>query len=177
MRRAGWRVRFLPRVTGSFEETPGTLDRLCAARSTPLVPGQPAAPAAARPLRGLHPVSRFHLFHGAVRLSAVPCVVLSCWSCWASAGAQTRNTNVIRVFPARPTRCFPDWPPAMSHIDSAVFPGDHVCDAADAQDRRCAGIIAANGKAANRVFGGRPVLPWARFWSRSCIVDCRMRRS
>ena len=64
LRRAGWGVRFLPRVTGSFEETPATLidyvirdRRWCRGNLQHL-----------RLLgtKGLHPVSRFHLFHGAV---------------------------------------------------------------------------------------------------------------
>lgn len=116
LRRAGWRVRFLPRVTGSFEETPGTLidytlrdRRWCRGNLQHL-----------RLLgtKGLHPVSRFHLFHGAVSYLLSPAwFILLVF--WALLGKDS-ETNVIRYFnEANPL--FPDWPPAMSHIDSAVF--------------------------------------------------------
>lgn len=116
LRRAGWQVRFLPRVTGSFEETPGTLidytlrdRRWCRGNLQHL-----------RLLRtaGLHPVSRFHLLHGAVAYLLSPAwfVLLIVWALLG----KDADTNVIRYFnEANPL--FPDWPPAMSHIDSAVF--------------------------------------------------------
>ncbi|MDF1726500.1 MAG: glucans biosynthesis glucosyltransferase MdoH [Sulfitobacter sp.] len=116
LRRAGWRVRFLPGVSGSYEETPGTLidyvlrdRRWCRGNLQHL-----------RLLgtRGLHPVSRFHLLHGAVAYLLSPAwFVLLVF--WALLGVDA-DTNVIRYFnEANPL--FPDWPPAMSHIDSAVF--------------------------------------------------------
>lgn len=116
LRRAGWRVRFLPRVTGSFEETPATLidyvirdRRWCRGNLQHL-----------RLLgtKGLHPVSRFHLFHGAVSYLLSPAwfVLLVIW---ALLGVN-REQNVIRYF-NETNPLFPDWPPAMSHIDSAVF--------------------------------------------------------
>ncbi|MEW9919567.1 glucans biosynthesis glucosyltransferase MdoH [Marimonas sp. MJW-29] len=116
LRRAGWRVRFRPRVTGSFEETPATLidytlrdRRWCRGNLQHL-----------RLLRtaGLHPVSRFHLLHGAVSYLLSPAWFLLLVF-WALLGKDA-ETNVIRYFnEANPL--FPDWPPAMSHIDSAVF--------------------------------------------------------
>ncbi|MCZ4254537.1 glucans biosynthesis glucosyltransferase MdoH [Sulfitobacter sp. G21635-S1] len=116
LRRAGWRVRFLPRVTGSFEETPGTLidyvvrdRRWCRGNLQHLRLLGTA---------GLHPVSRFHLFHGAVAYLLSPAwfVLLVIWSLLG----KDADTNVVRYFnQANPF--FPDWPPAMSHIDSAVF--------------------------------------------------------
>ncbi|QFT57558.1 Glucans biosynthesis glucosyltransferase H [Sulfitobacter sp. THAF37] len=116
LRRAGWRVRFLPRVTGSFEETPGTLidyvvrdRRWCRGNLQHLRLLGTA---------GLHPVSRFHLFHGAVAYLLSPAwfVLLVFWSLLG----KDADTNVVRYFnQANPY--FPDWPPAMSHIDSAVF--------------------------------------------------------
>ena len=148
LRRAGWRVRFLPRVTGSFEETPGTLidytlrdRRWCRGNLQHL-----------RLLgtKGLHPVSRFHLFHGAVAYLLSPAwfVLLVIW---ALLGVDA-ETNVIRYFnEANPL--FPDWPPAMSHIDSAVF---LVIMYAMLLTPKIAGavIIAATPKA-SRVYGGR----------------------
>ncbi|NNE51156.1 MAG: glucans biosynthesis glucosyltransferase MdoH [Sulfitobacter sp.] len=116
LRRAGWGVRFLPRVSGSFEETPGTLidyvlrdRRWCRGNLQHLRLLGTA---------GLHPVSRFHLFHGAVAYLLSPAwFVLLVF--WALLGVDA-ETNVIRYFnEANPL--FPDWPPAMSHIDSAVF--------------------------------------------------------
>lgn len=148
LRRAGWRVQFLPRVTGSFEETPGTLidytlrdRRWCRGNLQHL-----------RLLgtKGLHPVSRFHLFHGAVAYLLSPAwfVLLVVW---ALLGVDA-ETNVIRYFnEANPL--FPDWPPAMSHIDSAVF---LVIMYAMLLTPKIAGavIIAATPKA-SRIYGGR----------------------
>jgi len=116
LRRAGWRVRFLPRLSGSFEETPGTLvdyllrdNRWCRGNLQHL-----------RLLgtRGLHPVSRFHLFQGAASYLMSPAwFVLLIF--WALLGRDA-ETNVIRYFnEANPL--FPNWPPAMTHIDSAIF--------------------------------------------------------
>ena len=147
LRRAGWGVRFLPRVTGSFEETPATLidyvirdRRWCRGNLQHL-----------RLLgtKGLHPVSRFHLFHGAVAYLLSPAwfVLLVIWALLG----KDAETNVIRYFnEANPL--FPDWPPAMSHIDSAVF---LVIMYAMLLTPKIAGagIIAATPRAA-RVFGG-----------------------
>lgn len=147
LRRAGWGVRFLPRVTGSFEETPATLidyvirdRRWCRGNLQHL-----------RLLgtKGLHPVSRFHLFHGAMAYLLSPAwfflLVI-----WALLGKDA-ETNVVRYFnEANPL--FPDWPPAMSHIDSAVF---LIIMYAMLLTPKIAGagIIAATPRAA-RVFGG-----------------------
>ncbi len=148
LRRAGWRVRFLPRVSGSFEETPSTLidyvlrdRRWCRGNLQHLRLLGTA---------GLHPVSRFHLFHGAVSYLLSPAwfVLLVFWSLL---GVDS-ETNLIRYFnEANPY--FPDWPPAMSHIDSAVF---LIIMYAMLLTPKIAGagIIAAYPKA-TRVFGGR----------------------
>lgn len=148
LRRAGWRVRFLPRVTGSYEETPGTLvdyvlrdRRWCRGNLQHLRLLGTA---------GLHPISRFHLFHGAVAYLLSPAwfVLLVVWSLLGV----DAETNVIRYFnEANPF--FPDWPPAMSHIDSAVF---LVIMYAMLLTPKIAGagIIAAT-PSASRVFGGR----------------------
>jgi membrane glycosyltransferase len=147
LRRAGWGVRFLPRVTGSFEETPATLidyvirdRRWCRGNLQHL---------SLLGTKGLHPLSRFHMFHGAVAYLLSPAwfflLVI-----WALLG-KDEETNVIRYFnEANPL--FPDWPPAMSHIDSAVF---LVIMYAMLLTPKIAGaaIIAATPRAA-RVFGG-----------------------
>jgi len=147
LRRAGWRVRFLPRVTGSFEETPGTLvdyvvrdRRWCRGNLQHLRLLGTA---------GLHPVSRFHLLHGAVAYLLSPAwfILLVFWSLLGV----DADTNVIRYFnEANPF--FPDWPPAMSHIDSAVF---LVIMYAMLLTPKLAGAgIIAITPSATRVFGG-----------------------
>ncbi len=148
LRRAGWRVRFLPRVSGSFEETPGTLvdyvlrdRRWCRGNLQHLRLLGTA---------GFHPVSRFHLFHGAVSYLLSPAwfVLLVVWALLG----KDADTNVIRYF-SEANPYFPDWPPAMSHIDSAVF---LVIMYAMLLTPKIAGagVIAAYPKA-TRVFGGR----------------------
>ncbi|MGB7322137.1 MAG: glucans biosynthesis glucosyltransferase MdoH [Albidovulum sp.] len=80
LRRAGWRVRFLPEIDGSFEETPGTLvdyilrdRRWCRGNLQHL-----------RLLgaKGLHPISRFHMLQGAVSYLLAP-VWLALMAIWA----------------------------------------------------------------------------------------------
>ncbi|XDA97729.1 glucans biosynthesis glucosyltransferase MdoH [Sulfitobacter sp. LCG007] len=148
LRRAGWRVRFLPRVSGSFEETPGTLidyvlrdQRWCRGNLQHLRLLGTA---------GFHPVSRYHLFHGAVAYLLSPAwfALLVIWSLLG----KDSETNVIRYF-NESNPLFPDWPPEMSHIDSAVF---LVIMYAMLLTPKLvsAGIIAAHPKA-QRVFGGR----------------------
>ncbi|MGB7241206.1 MAG: glucans biosynthesis glucosyltransferase MdoH [Sulfitobacter sp.] len=148
LRRAGWQVRFLPRVTGSFEESPGTLidyvqrdQRWCRGNLQHL---RLLATA------GLHPVSRFHLFHGAVSYLLSPAwfVLLVVWALLG----KDSETNVIRYF-NETNPLFPDWPPSMSHIDSAVF---LVIMYAMLLTPKIAGagIIAAHPKA-TKVYGGR----------------------
>jgi membrane glycosyltransferase len=148
LRRAGWRVRFMPRLTGSFEETPGTLidyvlrdRRWCRGNLQHLRLLGTA---------GFHPVSRFHLLHGAVSYLLSPAwfVLLVIWFLLG----KDSETNVIRYFnEANPL--FPDWPPSMSHIDSAIF---LVIMYAMLLTPKLvgAGIIACHPKA-TRLYGGR----------------------
>jgi len=154
LRRAGWRVRFLPRISGSFEETPGTLvdyvirdRRWCRGNLQHL-----------RLLgtRGLHPVSRFHLFQGAAAYLMSPAwFVLLVF--WALLGRDA-ETNVISYFnEANPL--FPNWPPAMTHIDSAIFLVVMYAMLLTPKITSAL-IIAANGKAV-RLFGGRRVFAGA----------------
>ncbi len=148
LRRAGWRVRFMPRLSGSYEETPRTLvdyvlrdERWCRGNLQHLRLLGTA---------GLHPVSRFHLLHGAVSYLLSPAWFLLL-VIWFLLG-KDQDTNVVRYFnEANPL--FPDWPPAMSHIDSAVF---LVIMYALLLTPKLVGaaIIACHAKA-TRVYGGR----------------------
>lgn len=116
LRRSGWRVRFAPQIDGSFEESPATLidhvvrdRRWCRGNLQHL-----------RLLRtaGLHPVSRFHLFQGAVAYLMSPAwfVLLVFWTLLG----RDAETNVIRYFnEANPM--FPNWPPEMTHMNSLAF--------------------------------------------------------
>ena len=150
LRRAGWRVRFMPRVTGSYEETPGTLvdyvlrdQRWCRGNLQHLRLLGTA---------GLHPVSRFHLLHGAVSYLVSPAwfALLVVWSLLG----KDSETNVIRYFnEANPL--FPDWPPAMSHIDSALFLA--IMYGMLLMPKFVGALIIALHPKANKVFGGRGI--------------------
>lgn len=78
--RAGWRVRFLPQVTGSYEQTPNSLieyvqrdRRWCRGNLQHL---------RILAARGLNPVSRFHMLQGAVSylLAPVWLMLLAIWA-------------------------------------------------------------------------------------------------
>lgn len=80
LRRAGWSVRFLPRLDGSFEETPQTLiDYTLRDRRWCLGNMQHLLLLAAR---GFHVISRFHLLQGALAFLMCPAwlAVLVFWS-------------------------------------------------------------------------------------------------
>ena len=148
LRRAGWRVRFMPRIGGSFEEAPGTLidyvlrdARWCRGNLQHLRLLGTA---------GLHPVSRFHLFQGAAAYLMSPAwFVLLIF--WALLGRDA-ETNVVRYF-SEENPLFPSWPPSMTHIDSAVFLLVMYAMLL-APKITGAGIIFAHVKA-SRVYGGR----------------------
>ncbi|MEO0403215.1 MAG: glucans biosynthesis glucosyltransferase MdoH [Pseudomonadota bacterium] len=148
LRRAGWRVRFLPRISGSYEETPGSLidyvirdARWCRGNLQHL---------RLLATRGLHPVSRFHLFQGAAAYLMSPAwFVLLVF--WALLGRDAQ-TNVISYFnEANPL--FPNWPPAMTHIDSAVFLVVMYAMLL-APKIACGAVIVTHAKAV-KLFGGR----------------------
>lgn len=148
LRRAGWRVRFLPRIAGSFEETPGTLidyvlrdHRWCRGNLQHL-----------RLLgtRGLHLVSRLHMFQGAAAYLMSPAWFILLLF-WALLGREA-DTNVINYF-NETNPLFPKRPPEMSHIDSTVFL--FIMYAMLLTPKLAgAGIIATNGKAVH-LFGRR----------------------
>lgn len=115
LRRAGWSVRFLPEIGGSFEETPATLvdfalrdRRWCHGNMQHLrIVGS----------AGLHPISRFHLLHGAASylLSVAWFVLLVIWAVLGKGAEQ----SVISYFrPDMPL--YPDWP-EMSRISSLLI--------------------------------------------------------
>ncbi|MEE4188784.1 MAG: glucans biosynthesis glucosyltransferase MdoH [Roseobacter sp.] len=148
LRRAGWQVRFMPRLGGSYEETPATLidyvlrdQRWCRGNLQHLRLLGTA---------GLHPVSRFHLLHGAVSYLLSPAWFLLL-IIWFLLG-KDQETNVIRYFnEANPL--FPDWPPAMSHIDSAIFLV--IMYALLLTPKLVGATIIATHPKATRVYGGR----------------------
>ena len=105
LRRAGWGVRFLPRIRGSYEETPPTLiDH--ALRDRRWCQGN------LQHLRllgstGFRAVSRFHMFHGAVGYLMSP-LWFALLVMWALIG-QGEDASVLHYFrPDNPM--FPQWP-------------------------------------------------------------------
>jgi membrane glycosyltransferase len=118
LRRAGWAVRFLPRIKGSYEETPATLvdyvirdRRWCQGNLQHLN---------ILNSRGFHAVSRFHLFQGAMAYLLSPAwfVLLMFWAVLGNG----RENNVITYFsPSNPM--MPDWPqvPTVSNVVILLF--------------------------------------------------------
>ncbi|WP_135502619.1 glucans biosynthesis glucosyltransferase MdoH [Roseovarius aestuariivivens] len=105
LRRAGWAVRVLPRLRGSYEETPPTLidhvlrdRRWCQGNLQHLrLLGTP----------GLRPASRFHLFHGAMSYLLSP-IWFALLVMWALIG-DGRDASVLTYFsPDNPL--VPAWP-------------------------------------------------------------------
>jgi membrane glycosyltransferase len=114
LRRAGWAVRFVPHITGSYEEPPATLidyalrdRRWCHGNLQHL-----------RLLgtRGFHAVSRFHLFHGAMSYLLSP-AWFGLLVIWALLG--NGPDSVITYFSAE-NPLYPIWP-EMSHVNSALI--------------------------------------------------------
>ncbi len=105
LRRAGWAVRFLPRIRGSYEETPQTLidhiqrdRRWCQGNLQHLN---------LLWSRGFAPVSRFHLFHGAMGYLMSP-IWFGLLLIWALLG-QGEDGNLLTYFsPDNPL--MPTWP-------------------------------------------------------------------
>jgi len=104
LRRAGWSVRFLPRISGSFEEAPQTLidyilrdRRWCSGNLQHL-----------RLLAssGFHAISRFHLFHGAVSYLTSPAwfVLLLFWALLGN------GENSVLTYFSDQNPDFPLWP-------------------------------------------------------------------
>ncbi len=111
LRRAGWSVRFLPRLRGSYEETPPTLvdhvlrdRRWCRGNLQHL---------GLLNTRGFHALSRFHMFHGAIGYLLSPLWFLLL-ALWALIGV-SEDKSVINYFsPDNPM--MPNWP-EMSQVN------------------------------------------------------------
>ncbi|CTQ50638.1 glucans biosynthesis glucosyltransferase MdoH [Jannaschia donghaensis] len=105
LRRAGWSVRFLPRLRGSYEETPPTLidhvirdRRWCRGNLQHL---------GLLGTRGLHSLSRFHMFHGAMGYLLSPLWFLLL-TLWAVIGVSEERSIINYFSPENPT--IPNWP-------------------------------------------------------------------
>ncbi|MDT0681925.1 glucans biosynthesis glucosyltransferase MdoH [Roseicyclus sp. F158] len=113
LRRAGWSIRFLPRIDGSYEESPASLIDFCL-RDRRWCHGnlQHILVLATSRLAG---VSRFHLFSGAMAYLMSPAwFVLLC--IWALLG--TGQTSLVQYFsPENPMR--PLWP-ELSPLDNVL---------------------------------------------------------
>ncbi|MCL6284093.1 glucans biosynthesis glucosyltransferase MdoH [Ruegeria sp. 2012CJ41-6] len=105
LRRAGWSVRFLPRIRGSYEETPATLidhvqrdRRWCQGNLQHLnLLGS----------KGFRSISRFHMFHGAIGYLLSP-IWFALLVMWALIG-RGEDASVLHYFsPDNPM--FPQWP-------------------------------------------------------------------
>ncbi len=105
LRRAGWGVQFLPRIRGSYEETPQTLidhiqrdRRWCQGNLQHLN---------LLTTRGFSSVSRFHLFHGAVGYLMAP-IWFALLVMWALIG-QSEDASVLVYF-SEANPLVPSWP-------------------------------------------------------------------
>lgn len=105
LRRAGWRVRFLPRLGGSYEETPPTLiDHILRDRRWCQGNLQHLNLLGAK---GFFAISRFHLLHGAIGYLMAP-IWFALLVIWAIIGLG-EEASVIHYFSeANPSR--PSWP-------------------------------------------------------------------
>ena len=111
LRRAGWAVRFLPRIRGSFEETPPSLVDHCL-RDRRWCRGN-LQHLGLLGTRGLHALSRFHLFHGAVGYLLSP-LWMALLVLWTVTGVSAERSVIAYFSPANPT--IPNWP-EMSPVD------------------------------------------------------------
>ena len=110
LRRAGWSVRFLPRVGGSFEESPQTLidhilrdHRWCHGNMQHL---------RLLTARGFHMISRIHLLQGALAFLMSP-IWLAVVVLWSFVG-KTGTAPATYFSPANPL--MPFWPEQQSDI-------------------------------------------------------------
>ncbi|WP_297777141.1 glucans biosynthesis glucosyltransferase MdoH [uncultured Roseovarius sp.] len=114
LRRAGWAVRFIPTIPGSYEEPPATLidyalrdRRWCHGNLQHL---------SLLATRGLHPVSRFHLFHGAMSYLLSP-AWFGLLVIWAILG--NGQDSVISYF-SMENPLYPVWP-ELSRVSSVLI--------------------------------------------------------
>lgn len=114
LRRAGWSVRFLPRIEGSYEEAPATLIDY-ALRDRRWCHGNLQHLRLLRS-RGFHPVSRFHLFHGAMSYLLAP-LWFALLVIWAVLG--NGADSVINYF-SDSNPLYPIWPD-LSRVSSVLI--------------------------------------------------------
>lgn len=114
LRRAGWAVRFMPAIAGSYEEPPATLidyalrdRRWCHGNLQHL---------SLLGARGFHAVSRFHLFHGAMSYLLSP-AWFGLLLIWAILG--NGPDSVISYF-SEENPLYPIWP-EMSRMSSLLI--------------------------------------------------------
>jgi membrane glycosyltransferase len=105
LRRAGWSVKFLPRIRGSYEETPQTLvdhvlrdRRWCQGNLQHLN---------LLNAKGFRALSRFHLLHGAIGYLMAP-VWFALLVIWALIGTGEDTSFLTYFSEANPT--MPSWP-------------------------------------------------------------------
>ena len=115
LRRAGWAVRFLPRITGSYEEVPATLidyvlrdRRWCQGNLQHL---------SLLGTRGFHAVTRFHLFSGAMSYLASP-AWFALLLVWALAG-DGQKTSAIKYFSGYDPQV--SWPSMTSENSTFIL--------------------------------------------------------
>ncbi len=144
--RAGWQVRFLPTIEGSFEQTPNSLidfvlrdRRWCRGNLQHLrILGA----------RGLHPLSRFHMLQGAVSYLLAP-VWLMLLAIWAFPDMAATSLGVNGVPPiADPIDGFASGSGVLLACVSVMLLGPKLLSAAT--------ILATSKR--RRAFGG-----WAAF--------------
>ncbi len=105
LRRAGWSVRFLPRIKGSYEETPATLiDHIRRDRRWCQGNLQHLNLLATRGFRGM---SRFHLFNGAIGYLMSP-IWFALLLMWALIGPSEEASVLSYFSETNPLR--PVWP-------------------------------------------------------------------
>lgn len=105
MRRAGWAVRFVPRIRGSFEETPPSLIDHCL-RDRRWCRGN-LQHLGLLGTRGFHALSRFHLFHGAVGYLLSP-LWMTLLALWTVVGVDADRSVIAYFSPDNPL--MPTWP-------------------------------------------------------------------
>ena len=111
LRRAGWAVRFLPRIRGSYEQTPPSLVDHCL-RDRRWCRGN-LQHLGLLGTRGFHALSRFHLFHGAMGYLLSP-LWFTLLALWAVTGVDAERSVINYFSPENPT--MPNWP-EMSPVD------------------------------------------------------------
>ena len=116
MRRAGWGIRFIPHIDGSYEETPPTLiDHIQRDRRWCQGNLQHVRLLGAR---GFSAISRFHLFHGAIGYLMAP-IWFALLVIWALIGNGSETSALEYFNTANPL--YPSWPDMSESSHVAVI--------------------------------------------------------